>query len=102
MTTDTAPAPRLLTNGTIHSTAEPYAESMLVEEGLIAWVGAEDTAERFAGGRGEGLVQQDLDRALVAPAFVGWVRSPLLEAQRPPTAFPFSMRPWPMDTEPHA
>lgn len=88
MTTDTAPAPRLLTNGTIHSTAEPYAESMLVEEGLIAWVGAEDTAERFAGGRGEGLVQQDLDRALVAPAFVGWVRSPLLEGTAPADCLP--------------
>ncbi len=60
---------RLLTNGTIHSPAEPYADAMLVEDGLIAWVGSAETAETFDG---SDLEVQDLDRALVAPAFVGW------------------------------
>lgn len=89
MTTETAPAPptaRLLTNGTIHSTSEPYAGSMIVEDGLVAWVGAEDTAERLVEGR---FAQQDLDRALVAPAFVGWVSSPLLEGTAPADCLPF-------------
>ncbi|MGJ9426108.1 hypothetical protein ACHABX_09740 [Nesterenkonia halotolerans] len=60
---------RLLTNGTIHSPAEPYADAMLVEDGLIAWVGSAETAETFDA---SALEVQDLDRALVAPAFVGW------------------------------
>ncbi len=88
MTTETAPdaaAPRLLTDGTIHSTSEPYAESMIVEDGLVAWVGAEDTAERLSGGD---LIRQDLDRALVTPAFVGWVVSPLLEGTAPGDCLP--------------
>lgn len=60
---------RLLTNGTIHSPAEPYADAMLVEDGLIAWVGSAETAETFDASI---LEVEDLDRALVAPAFVGW------------------------------
>lgn len=68
--TSAAHPPRLLTNGTIHSPSEPYADAMLVEDGLIAWVGSDETAaERTE----TDLVIQDLDRALVAPAFVGWV-----------------------------
>lgn len=89
MTTETAPVapvPRLLTNGTIHSTSEPYAESMIVENGMVAWVGAEDTAERLAEGQ---FAHQDLDRALVAPAFVGWVSSPLLDGTAPADCLPF-------------
>ncbi|GAA1143944.1 hypothetical protein [Nesterenkonia lutea] len=61
---------RLLTNGTIHSPSEPYADAMVVEEGLIAWVGSSETAEKLNVGS---MVVQNLDRALVAPAFVGWV-----------------------------
>lgn len=68
--TSAAHAPRMLTNGTIHSPSEPYADAMLVEDGLIAWVGSDETA---AERKGTDLVIQDLDRALVAPAFVGWV-----------------------------
>lgn len=68
--TGAAHPPRLLTNGTIHSPSEPYADAMLVEDGLIAWVGSDETA---AERRDPDLVIQDLDRALVAPAFVGWV-----------------------------
>ncbi|MCH8561375.1 hypothetical protein [Nesterenkonia sp. DZ6] len=68
--TGAAHPPRLLTNGTIHSPSEPYADAMLVEDGLIAWVGSDETA---AERKDADLVIQDLDRALVAPAFVGWV-----------------------------
>ncbi|GAA1806429.1 hypothetical protein [Nesterenkonia flava] len=67
-------APRLLVNGTIHSTAEPYAEAMLVEDGQIAWLGSDETAERMDA---SGLIREDLDRALVAPAFVGFTSMPL-------------------------
>lgn len=68
--TSAAHPPRLLTNGTIHSPSEPYADAMLVEDGLIAWVGSDETA---AERKDPDLVIQNLDRALVAPAFVGWV-----------------------------
>lgn len=64
-------APVLLHNGTVHSTAEPYAEAMLVEAGQVAWLGSDETAAQLMQDR---TVRQDLDRALVAPAFVGSVR----------------------------
>lgn len=68
---DLAPhAPKLLHNGTIHSTAEPYAEAMIVEDGQVAWLGSDETAERM---RNERLEVQDLNRGLVAPGFVGMV-----------------------------
>ncbi|WP_258933093.1 hypothetical protein [Nesterenkonia pannonica] len=64
----------LLNNGTIHSTAEPYAEAMLVEKGHVAWLGSDETASRLKEQYPEGVVQeQDLDRTLVAPGFVGWI-----------------------------
>ncbi|WP_010524968.1 hypothetical protein [Nesterenkonia sp. F] len=69
-------APRLLRDGTVHSTTEPYAEAMIVEDGLVAWVGSDETAEHL---RGEQHVVEELDRALAAPAFVGWARRPLTE-----------------------
>lgn len=78
--TSSAPKPRLLINGTVHSTAEPYAESLLVKDGLVAWVGDEDTARR---GTDDPVEVQDLDRALVAPAFIGWVDAPVLEGTEP-------------------
>lgn len=61
--------PVLMHNGTIHSTVEPYAEAMLVEDGLVAWLGSDETAERL---RDERFAVQDLDRALVVPGFTGW------------------------------
>lgn len=69
-------APRLLRDGTIHSTTEPYAEAMIVEDGLVSWVGSDETAEHL---RAEKHVVEELDRALVAPAFVGWARRRLAE-----------------------
>ena len=72
------PVPALLHNGTVHSTAEPYAEAMLVDAGQVAWLGSDETADRLAQ---EHMVRQDLDRALVAPAFVGSVRVTAEEAE---------------------
>lgn len=72
------PVPVLLHNGTVHSTAEPYAEAMLVEDGQVAWLGSDETADRLAQ---EPTLRQDLDRALVAPAFVGSVRITAEEAE---------------------
>ncbi|WP_300344322.1 hypothetical protein [Nesterenkonia sp.] len=74
--TQTSPSPAeqpplLLHNGTIHSTAEPYAEAMLVRDGQVAWLGSEETADQLS--LQEGTLRQDLDRALVTPAFVGMV-----------------------------
>ena len=60
--------PMMLHNGTVHSTAEPYAEAMLVENGQVAWLGSDETAQRLADAR---MLHHDLDRGLVTPAFVG-------------------------------
>ncbi|GAB3844609.1 hypothetical protein [Nesterenkonia populi] len=83
MTTNDGTAPgaaRLLTNGTIHSTAEPYAEAMLVEDGQVAWLGSDETAARLREQREPGTIQEeDLDRALVAPGFVGWITRGIAE-----------------------
>src|SRR5699024_10631926 len=62
--------PVMLHNGTVHSTAEPYAEAMLVKDGRVAWLGSDETAQRLAE---EGTGDHDLDRGLAAPAFVGSV-----------------------------
>lgn len=66
--TSTGSTPVMLHNGTVHSTAEPYAEAMLVENGQVAWLGSDETAQRLADER---MLHQDLDRGLVTPAFVG-------------------------------
>lgn len=61
----------LYLNGVIHSVADPYATAMIVDNGLIAWVGADDSAERML--RATGVTDQetvDLNGALVTPAFV--------------------------------
>ncbi len=63
-----------MTNVTVHSTAEPYAEAMIVEDGVVAWVGSEETAERL---RDERSVVEDGGAALAAPAFFGWLRRPV-------------------------
>lgn len=66
--------PHLLTNATVHSTAEPYAEAMIVEDGLVAWVGSAQTAEHL---RDDRFLVEDVDAALITPAFFGWVRRPV-------------------------
>ncbi len=57
----------LYRNGVVHSPADPFAEAILVEDGIVAWLGAEDTAAGMAAGADRVV---DLDGALVAPAFV--------------------------------
>ncbi|MGN8245566.1 amidohydrolase [Cellulomonas soli] len=57
----------LYRHGVIHSPADPFAEALLVEDGTIVWIGADDTADGLAS-RADEVV--DLDGALVAPGFV--------------------------------
>ena len=57
----------LYRGGVVHSPADPFAEALLVEDGTIAWLGADDTADGFAD-RADEVV--DLDGALVTPGFV--------------------------------
>lgn len=57
----------LLTNGIIHSSTDPYAQSLLVRDGVIAWLGADDSADRVAD---PADARTDLDGAVVVPAFV--------------------------------
>lgn len=57
----------LYRGGVVHSPADPFAEAVLVEDGTIAWLGADDTADGFAD-RADEVV--DLDGALVTPGFV--------------------------------
>lgn len=60
----------LYLNGTIHSTADPYATALLVDSGSVAWVGADDTAEAMRARSGATWDVVDLQGALVVPAFV--------------------------------
>ena len=57
----------LLTNGIIHSASDPYATAALVADGVVAWLGSDDSAALVAGPE---VPRQDLDGAVVAPAFV--------------------------------
>lgn len=57
----------LYRGGVVHSPADPFAEAILVEDGTVAWLGADDTAAGFAA-RADEVV--DLDGALVTPGFV--------------------------------
>jgi predicted amidohydrolase YtcJ len=60
-------ASTLYRNGVVHSSADPFAEAILVDGGTVAWIGSEDSASGFAA-RADEVV--DLDGALVTPAFV--------------------------------
>lgn len=55
----------LYRNGVVHSASHPFAQALVVEDGVVTWLGDEDTAERMS-------VEEtvDLDGVLVAPAFV--------------------------------
>nr|WP_194719792.1 amidohydrolase family protein [Cellulosimicrobium arenosum] len=53
--------------GVIHSPTDPFAEALLIDDGTIAWIGANDTADGLAA-RADRVVE--LDGALVAPGFV--------------------------------
>nr|WP_276518694.1 hypothetical protein [Micrococcus endophyticus] len=56
-----------MTTGIIHSVTDPYAQALLVRDGVIAWLGADDSAERVAD---PADARTDLDGAVVVPAFV--------------------------------
>ena len=57
----------LYRHGVVHSAADPFAEAMLVDDGTVVWLGADDTADGMVS-RADEVV--DLDGALVAPGFV--------------------------------
>ncbi len=38
----------LYRNGVVHSPADPFAEAVLVADGVVTWIGAEDTAAGLA------------------------------------------------------
>ncbi|MFJ3406900.1 amidohydrolase [Promicromonospora sp. NPDC090134] len=57
----------LYRNGVVHSGADPFAEAILVDDGVVAWLGADDTAAGLAA-RADRVI--DLDGALVTPGFV--------------------------------
>lgn len=56
----------LLFNGRVHSPAAPDATAMAVRDGLVVWLGADDTARHEF----PGADAIDLDGAFVSPAFV--------------------------------
>jgi len=57
----------LYRNGFVHSSADPFAESLLVDDGTVVWLGADDSAESVAD-RVDEVV--DLDGAIITPGFV--------------------------------
>ena len=57
----------LLTSGIIHSVSDPYATALLVADGVVAWLGSDESADRVAGPE---VDRTDLDGAVVAPGFV--------------------------------
>ena len=58
--------PLILHNGIIHSPTDPYATALLVEDGMIAWLGSEETHTQIA----PEAERVDLEGAVVAPLFV--------------------------------
>lgn len=57
----------LYRHGAIYSSAEPFAEALVVADGLVAWLGSDTAADGLLDSVDEVV---DLDGALVAPAFV--------------------------------
>lgn len=57
----------LYRHGVVHTAADPFAEAILIDDGTVAWLGADDTADGLVS-RADEVV--DLDGALVAPGFV--------------------------------
>lgn len=57
----------LYRGGFVHSPVDPFAEALLVEDGVVAWVGPDDSAAGFAG-RADEVV--DLDGRLLTAGFV--------------------------------
>ncbi|WP_435300040.1 amidohydrolase [Timonella sp. A28] len=57
----------LLKNGFVHSPSDPFAESILIEDGIVAWIGSDDSATSFMQ-RADRVI--DVDGALITPGFV--------------------------------
>ncbi len=57
----------LFRNGFVHSPTDPFATALFIEDGVIAWIGDDDTSTSFAS-RAEKVI--DVDGALIAPGFV--------------------------------
>lgn len=57
----------LYRGGVIHSPSDPFAEAVLVADGVVVWIGANDTADGLAAAADHVV---ELEGALVAPAFV--------------------------------
>src|SRR5690606_15150965 len=51
-------------NGVVHSSADPFAEALLVDDGVVAWVGTDHTAAALAAGADR---VGELAAALVSP-----------------------------------
>ncbi|WP_370514098.1 amidohydrolase [Cellulomonas sp. JZ18] len=54
----------LYRHGVVHSPSDPFAEAILVEDGTVAWMGSDDTADGLVASVDEVV---DLEGALVAP-----------------------------------
>ena len=59
--------PVLLRGGTVYSPADPFATAIVVADGTVGWVGSEGAADAAVG---PGVHTEDLEGALVTPAFV--------------------------------
>ncbi len=57
----------LLRGGRVHSPADPFATALVVEDGVVVWIGSDSAAATQADGM-DSVV--DLDDAVVTPAFV--------------------------------
>ncbi|MEE2569121.1 amidohydrolase family protein [Pseudarthrobacter sp. J64] len=57
----------LYRNGSVYTAADPFASALLVDDGVVAWVGSEQAASSIADSSMEIV---DLQGALVAPGFV--------------------------------
>ncbi|MBU4213288.1 MAG: amidohydrolase [Actinobacteria bacterium] len=57
----------LYRHGVVHSSADPFAEAILIADGAVAWLGADDTADGLAEKADEVV---DLHGAIVTPGFV--------------------------------
>ena len=69
----------LLTNGYIHSVAEPYANALHLDNRVVAWLGSDETAHQMVAATASGPVEtHDLSGMLVTPAFIdGFSSTPL-------------------------
>jgi len=74
----------LLTNAYIHSVAEPYATALHIDNGVVAWLGTDETAQQMVGATTTGPVEtHDAQNMLITPAFVDGLTSRELADEDP-------------------